>query len=341
MAKTVTAKTEAKSATRLKRTKPGDLSIRREARGKGFRYVDGEGAPVRDEATLARIRSLAIPPAYRDVRIAAAPNGHLQAVGHDEAGRVQHRYHPDWEKVREKRKLVRLGRLIAALPKLREAVACDLKGRTLTRDRALACAVALIDRCHIRVGNETYAKENGSYGASTLLKRHVTVTGSTVSLAFRGKSGKEIACETKDPVLARTITLLKELPGRRLFQHRREDGTVAVLRAAEINAYIGRCAGLPVTAKDLRMLAANAAAAELLLAGEIVASETGRKRQLADIMRAISQRLVNTPAVVRKSYVHAIVVSSYASGRLKRCFEKARARGNCSRIERTLGLLTA
>ncbi len=341
MAKAGIRKDEPKAATRLKRARPGDLSIRREARGKGFRYLDAGGMAIRDEATLARIRSLAIPPAYRDVQIAAVANAHLQAIGHDEAGRVQHRYHPDWDKVREKRKLDRLGRLIAALPKLREAVARDLKGRTLTRDRALACAVALIDRCHIRVGNETYAKENGSYGASTLLKRHVFVSGSTVALAFRGKSGKDIACETKDPALARTLTLLKELPGRRLFQHRRDDGSVAVLRAAEINAYIGRCAGLPVTAKDLRMLAANAAAAELLLAGEIVASETGRKRQLADIMRAISQRLVNTPAVVRKSYVHAIVVSSYASGKLKRCFEKARARGNCSRIERTLGLLTA
>lgn len=330
-----------KPTARLKRVTADQLTISRRPAGKGFRYLDSDGKPVRDAQTLARIRSLAIPPAYRDVRIAAEPNAHLQAIGHDEAGRVQHRYHPQWERVREKRKLQRLGRLIGALPKLREAVIRDLKGRRLSREKALACAVALIDRCHIRVGNETYEKDNGSYGASTLLKRHVTIAGTTISLAFRGKAGKDIVCTTQDPVLARTLIRLKELPGRRLFQYRRDDGAIVRLRAADINAYIGRCAGLPVTSKDLRMLAANAAAAELLLAGEIVATETGRKRQLADIMRAISQRLVNTPAVVRKSYVHAIVVSSYASGKLRRCFAKARARAGCSRIERALGLLTA
>lgn len=326
---------------RLRRTRPEDLSIRRETRGRGFRYLDGDGAVIRDEATLARIRSLAIPPAYREVRISAVPNTHLQAVGHDEAGRVQHRYHPEWETVRERRKLARLQRLIEALPRLRAAIARDLRARTLSRDKALACGAAIIDRCHIRVGNEAYARENGSHGASTLLKRHVALTGRSVRLAFRGKSGKEIACECSDPALARALARIATLPGRRLLQYRREDGSVAAVRAADINAYIRQASGLSVSSKDLRMLAANAAAAELLLAGQEVATETGRKRRLADIMRAISERLVNTPAVVRKSYVHAIVVSSYASGKLKRCYDKARARAGCSRIERALGLLAA
>lgn len=326
---------------RLRRTKPKDLSIRRETRGRGFRYLDGDGAVIRDEATLARIRSLAIPPAYREVRISAVPNTHLQAVGHDEAGRVQHRYHPEWETVRERRKLARLQRLIEALPRLRAAIARDLRARTLSRDKALACGAAIIDRCHIRVGNEAYARENGSHGASTLLKRHVALTGRSVRLAFRGKSGKEIACDCSDPALARALARIATLPGRRLLQYRREDGSVAAVRAADINAYIRQASGLSVSSKDLRMLAANAAAAELLLAGQEVATETGRKRRLADIMRAISERLVNTPAVVRKSYVHAIVVSSYASGKLKRCYDKARARAGCSRIERALGLLAA
>jgi DNA topoisomerase-1 len=326
---------------RLRRTKPEDLTITRRRAGKGFSYRDAEGRPVTDEATLARIRSLAIPPAYAQVRIAADPRAHLQAVGHDEAGRVQHRYHPDWDKVRERRKLARLGRLVEALPKLRVAIVRDLKERTLSREKALACAAAIIDRCHIRVGNEAYAKANGSYGASTLLKRHVSVTGRRITLSFRGKSGKDIACACEDATLARAIDRLKTLPGRRLFQYRREDGSVGTLRASDINAYVKRVTGLPISSKDLRMLAANAAAAELLLAGETVASETGRKRQLADIMRAISERLVNTPAVVRKSYVHAIVVSSYATGKLKRCYDKARAKAGCSRIERALGLLAA
>jgi DNA topoisomerase-1 len=324
---------------RLKRMPAATLSIRRIRHGKGFAYRDADGGPVRDPDTLARIRSLAIPPAYAEVRIAADPRAHLQAVGHDEAGRIQHRYHPDWDKVRERRKLGRLGKLVEALPKIRAAIARDLKLRTLCKEKALACAAAVIDRCHIRVGSESYAKANGSYGASTLLKRHVAATGGRVELSFRGKSGKDIACACDFPPLARALTRIKTLPGRRLFQYRREDGKVAVLRAGEINAYLAQAAGIKVSSKDLRMLAANAAAAELLLASDIATSEAGRKRQLADIMRAISERLVNTPAVVRKSYVHEVVVSSYASGRLKRSYDKARARGGCTRIERALGLL--
>ncbi|MFC5507231.1 MULTISPECIES: DNA topoisomerase IB [Hyphomicrobiales] len=326
---------------RLKRATPTDLSITRHRAGKGFAYRDADGNRITDQATLARIRSLAIPPAYVDVRIAADSRAHLQAVGHDEAGRIQHRYHPGWEKVRERRKLKRLKCLLGALPKLRAAIARDLKDRQLTRDKALACAAAIIDRCHIRVGNETYAKTNGSHGASTLLKRHVTIAGGRVELSFKGKSGKQIACAHSDPALVRALTRIMTLPGKRLLQYRREDGGIAEVRASEINAYLKRVSGLPVSAKDLRMLAANAAAAELLLAGEVVATETGKKRQLADIMRAISERLVNTPAVVRKSYVHAIVLRAYATGRLKRCYEKAKARGACSRIERALGLVAA
>jgi DNA topoisomerase-1 len=301
---------------RLKRAKAPDLSITRHRAGKGFTYRDRDGNRVTDAATLARIRSLAIPPAYADVRIAADSRAHLQAVGHDEAGRVQHRYHPGWEKVRERRKLKRLKCLLDALPKLRAAIAHDLK-------------------------DETYAKTNGSHGASTLLKRHVTITGGRVELSFKGKSGKQIACAHVDPALVRALTRIMTLPGKRLLQYVREDGEIAEVRASEINAYLKRVSGLPVSAKDLRMLAANAAAAELLLAGEAVATETGKKRQLADIMRAISERLVNTPAVVRKSYVHAIVLRAYATGRLKRCYERAKARGACSRIELALGLVAA
>jgi DNA topoisomerase I len=332
---------EASASGRLRRTTPEDLSITRIRVGRNFGYRDAEGGKITDEATLARIRALAIPPAYRDVQIASDPRGHLQAVGRDEAGRIQHRYHPDWEKVRERRKLKRLAQLVEALPRLRERIAADLKGRELSRAKALACAAAIIDRCHIRVGNEVYARSNGSHGASTLLKRHIAVTGSHVALSFRGKGGKDIACARDDAPLARALTRLATLPGRRLFQYRDEDGAVALISAAEINAYLREAAGLPVSSKDLRMLAANAAAAELLLATDIATSERGRKRQLADIMRAISERLVNTPAVVRKSYVHAIVVSSYASGKLQRVYRRARARGGCSRIERALGLLAA
>ncbi|SIQ09696.1 DNA topoisomerase IB [Bosea sp. TND4EK4] len=334
--------TEKRTATkRLRRARPEDLTITRLRHGQSFSYRDAEGEKVADEETLARIRSLAIPPAYRDVRISADPLSHLQAIGRDDAGRIQHRYHPDWEKVRERRKLKRLAQLIAALPKLRAQIAIDLRSRTLDKNKALACAAAIIDRCHIRVGNETYAKANGSHGASTLLKRHVTLSGAQVSLHFRGKSSKEIACSLSDAALARAVKRIATLPGRRLLQYRREDGSIAPIHAGEINDYLKRVSGLPISSKDLRMLAANAAAAELLLAAEEAVSETGRKRQLADIMRQISERLANTPAVVRKSYVHAIVVDAYATGRLQRSYARVRASGRCSRIERALALLSA
>lgn len=330
-----------RSASRLRRATADELTIRRVRHGKSFGYRDADGDKVTDEGTLARIRSLAIPPAYQDVRISDDPQSHLQAVGRDEAGRIQHRYHPGWDKVRERRKLKRLALLIAALPKLRAQIAIDMRGRQLDHNKALACAAAIIDRCHIRVGNETYAKTNGSHGASTLLKRHVTLSGNEVALHFRGKSSKDIACSVTDAALARAVKRIASLPGRRLLQYRRDDGTIAAIHASEINAYLKRVSGLPISSKDLRMLAANAAAAELLLAAEVAISETGKKRQLADIMRQISERLSNTPAVVRKSYVHTIVVDAYASGRLQRSYARVRASGLCSRIERALGLLAA
>lgn len=323
----------------LRRIGPEGLTVTRHRAGRGFIYRDESGRRVTGEAELARFRALAIPPAYVDVRLARDPRAHLQAIGRDEAGRIQHRYHPDWDKVRERRKLGRLARLIEALPRLRQTIARDLSSRRPDKTKALACAAALIDRCHIRVGNETYAKTNGSYGASTLLKRHVEVSNGRVALSFRGKSGKAIACARQDPALARAIARLAALPGRRLFQYRDDAGAVGVIRAAEVNAYLRQAAGLPISSKDLRMLAANAAAAELLLASDVAVTPARQKRRLAEIMRAISERLVNTPAVVRKSYVHAIVVSAYASGRLGRAYRSARRGKGCTRIERALGAL--
>ncbi len=326
---------------RLRHISSDELTIQRVRHGRGFGYRDADGRRITDEETLARIRSLAIPPAYECVRIAADPAAHLQAVGYDQAGRIQHRYHPDWEEVRERRKRTRLARLIATLSKLRARVAKDLRARTLGPSKALACAVAIIDRSHIRVGNDIYANAHGSYGASTLLKRHVAIAGRTVTLHFRGKSGKDIACEIEDAALARALDRIAALPGRHLLQYRREDGGIARIRAAEINAYLRSICDQRISSKDIRMLAANVAAAELLLAGEDVSSETGRKRRLADIMRVISERLVNTPAVVRKSYVHAIVIDAYASGQLQRIYKKMRSTAHCSRIERALGRLAA
>lgn len=315
---------------------PDDLVITRRRSGKGFFYIDENGKRIADAAVVARIKSLAIPPAYEGVKIAADPKLHLQATGRDEAGRLQYRYHPDWDAVRETRKVERLDRVIEALPKLRRAVQRDMASPKLGKRKALAAAVALIDETHIRVGCETYVRSNKAYGASTLLKRHVRVRGEGVELAFRGKGGKDVTLRMRSPRLARALSRLGSLPGRRLFQYRGEDGKVRRITAVDVNAYLREITGLPVTAKDLRQLGASASAAEELVEVEPAASETGRRRQLAAVMRAISDRLSNTPAVVRKSYVHAVVVEGFASGALRKAYDGARGRPGLRRAEKAV-----
>ncbi|PZQ15878.1 MAG: hypothetical protein DI565_08610 [Ancylobacter novellus] len=318
---------------------PDDLVITRRRSGKGFFYIDENGKRIADAAVVARIKSLAIPPAYEGVKIAADPKLHLQATGRDEAGRLQYRYHPDWDAVRETRKVERLDRVIEALPKLRRAVQRDMASPKLGKRKALAAAVALIDETHIRVGCETYVRSNKAHGASTLLKRHVRVRGEGVELAFRGKGGKDVTLRMRSPRLARALSRLGSLPGRRLFQYRGEDGKVRRITAVDVNAYLREITGLPVTAKDLRQLGASASAAEELVEVEPAASETGRRRQLAAVMRAISDRLSNTPAVVRKSYVHAVVVEGFASGALRKAYDGARGRPGLRRAEKAVARL--
>ncbi len=320
----------------LKLAAPRDLSITRKRAGRGFYYLDHKGRRISDKAVLERIRSLAIPPAYEDVRIAADSRHHLQAIGRDEAGRAQYRYHPDWEAVRETRKVERLDQVIEALPKMRRAVARDLASPRLSRAKALAAAVALIDETHIRVGCEAYVRSNKAHGASTLLKRHLEVKGDSVRLSFRGKGGKEVSAKLRSARLARALARVASLPGRRLFQYRDDDGRIRRITSTDVNAYLREVTGLPVTAKDLRQLGASATAAEQLVDVEPAQSETGRRRQLAAVMRAVSERLSNTPAVVRKSYVHAIVVEAFASGALRKAYKGARGRPGLRRAEKTI-----
>jgi DNA topoisomerase-1 len=319
----------------------GDLTITRRRAGRGFVYHDASGKRVTDGETLDRIRSLAIPPAYEDVRIAPDPRAHLQAAGRDQAGRLQHRYHPEWNEVRENRKAKRLATLLEVLPAIRGAVARDLERPELDREKAIACAIALIDDAHIRVGCEAYARDNGSHGAATLLKRHVSLRGARIELAFRGKGGKDIACSMEHERLARALKEVAKLPGRRLLQFKGPDGMPQAIGASDVNAYLQRVSGADVTAKDFRMLGASASAAEVLVEMEPGRTEAVRKRQLAGVMRAVADRLANTPAVVRKSYVHALVVSSFQNGALKKAHRLARSGPNRKRVENALARLVA
>ena len=300
----------------LRRTTPEELSIRRRRHGKGFVYIDGDGHRITDIDALTRIRALAIPPAYVEVRIARDPRSHLQAVGHDEKGRTQYRYHPDWEIVRERGKIDRLAILAEVIPRIRRHVDRDLAREGLPKPKALAAVVAVIDRTHIRIGCEDYVHSGRSRGATTLLKRNVRVDGDRLCLAFRGKGRREIECGVKAPALVRTIGELLELPGRRLFKYLDEEGRVRPISAGEVNAYLRTIAKAPVSAKDFRTLAATATAATRLAAIEPAAKPTPRRRQVAAVMRDIATLLGNTPAVTRKSYVHRTLVNTFAAGAL-------------------------
>ncbi|QEN85280.1 DNA topoisomerase IB [Labrys sp. KNU-23] len=324
---------------RLRIVSPDQLDLRRRRCGRGFSYLDAAGHRITDKTALARFRALAIPPAYSQVRIAADEQAHIQAIGRDEAGRLQYRYHSEWERRRENRKALNMVRLVRTLPRIRAAIRRDLASPKLDRNKAIACAIALIDSTHIRVGGAAYARDNGSHGAATLLKRHVTIKAGRVELRFRGKGGKPIHCMTEDAALARALGRLRTLSGPRLFQFVNADGSRRLIEAGDINAYLRDISGIDVTAKDLRLLGASKWAVQELAALTPARSVAGRKRQIAAVMRQVSYHLVNTPAVARKSYVPALIVESFKTGRLQAAFMKARSRGYRRRAEAALHLL--
>lgn len=302
----------------LKLISADKLSWRRERRGKGFAYLDDQGRVIRDAATRARLNALAVPPAYRDVRLAADPCAHLQATGRDEAGRLQYRYHPHWVEVREAVKAKRLVRFLDALPRIRRSVTRDLAAPAASHRHALAAAIRLVERTAIRVGCESYLKTSGSRGAATLLKSNIRIDGANLRLAFKAKGGKWFERDLAAPALAQALTTLAALPGRRLFQYRDADGRVRALTSRDLNEYLRAAADAPISMKDYRTLLASATAAERLAETAPAESESGRRRQILAVVRDIAGDLSNTPTVARKSYVHATVVAAFENGSLHR-----------------------
>ncbi len=325
---------------KLKHVSSDALPILRRRIGKGFGYFDAGGCRITDPSILDRIRMLAIPPAYEDVRIAARPHDHLQAVGRDQAGRVQYRYHSEWEYVREKQKADQIAAICSVLPRIRRRILADLALPGLSREKALAGVVMLIDRTHIRIGCENYVHSGRSRGASTLLKRNVQHRDNDwLDIAFRGKGGKKFDFSVRIPSLARAIPEWMELPGTRLFQYRDEGGAACRISAAEANAYLQEIAGAPITAKTFRTMAASAMAAERLGLTEPAESPTGRRRQIKGVMTDIAQMLGNTPAIVRKSYVHGRVIDAFERGDLPAVYAKAKSARFLSRREAALARL--
>ncbi|HEY7311080.1 MAG TPA: DNA topoisomerase IB [Gemmataceae bacterium] len=290
--------------------------IRRVRKGKGFRYLGPDDKPVRDADTLRRIRSLAIPPAWTDVWICPLANGHLQATGHDARGRKQYRYHPRWRAVRDETKYDRTIAFGQALPHIRSRIEQDLAQPGLPRTKVLATVVRLLETTLIRVGNEEYARENGSFGLTTLRNRHVNVEGQTVCFTFKGKSGIRHQIRVGDRRLARIVQRCQDLPGQELFQYLDADGTPRDIDSADVNQYLQAIAGQGFTAKDCRTWAGTVLAARALQEFESFDSQAQAKRNVVEAIESVSKRLGNTKAVCRKCYVHPAVINAYLDGSL-------------------------
>ncbi|GAB2844253.1 DNA topoisomerase IB [Pseudoduganella ginsengisoli] len=280
----------------------------------GFRYTGADGKPVRDAATLARIRALAIPPAWRDVWICPTPNGHLQATGRDARGRKQYRYHTQWRSVRDGVKYERMLAFGQALPAIRRHVDAALALPGLPREKVLATVVHLLQATMMRIGNEEYARNNHSFGLTTLRNRHVRIDGSKVRFRFRGKSGVQHDVTVSDRRVARNIRRLRELPGQELFQYADDDGTLHSIGSGDVNDYLRAISGDDYTAKDFRTWHGSVLAAQALLEYGPAASAAEAKKNIVRAIEAVARKLGNTPAVCRKCYVHPVVIDAYLSG---------------------------
>ena len=317
------------------------LTIERRRCGGGFAYYSADGKHIDNETIVGRLASLAVPPAYEDVRYTADPHAHLQAVARDAAGRLQYRYHPDWEKVRESEKAARLAELVHVLPKVRRSVAQYLSGDEPGRHFALAAVIELIAASAIRPGSEEYARKHGTRGAATLLKSNVHAEGDAITLSFRAKGGKDVRKEFRSSRFAHALGVLRTLPGRRLFQYRGEDGEVHRVASRDVNAFLRELAGCHILLKDFRTLCASAAVLDLLARVVPAESKTARKRQVREAVEAAAEELANTPAVCRRSYVNETVVTAFENGVLEGFSATLKSCRSTARRERFLAQVMA
>lgn len=283
----------------------------RRAKGKHFEYFDTDGKSIRDEQRLLRIKHLAIPPAWTDVWICPSPNGHIQATGRDARGRKQYRYHERWREVRNENKFDRLAQFAKALPNIRRRVARDLKLPGLQRRKVLATIVRLLERTFIRIGNEEYARENKSFGLTTLKNRHVKVKGAQVLFRFRGKSGRQHEVDVSDRRVAKVIGKCQDLPGQDLFQYVDDDGEVQNVTSQDVNEYLRQIAREDFTAKDFRTWGGTVLAAIALSRQEEFQTKKQAKSNIKTAICAVAELLGNTPAVCRKCYIHPVIVEAY------------------------------
>jgi DNA topoisomerase I len=297
--------------------------ITRKKSGSGFVYIDARRRRVTDWETLARLKSLAIPPAWTDVWICPSPNGHIQAIGHDARGRKQYRYHPRWRDVRDEAKYGRMLAFAHALPRIRRRIKRDLKLPGLPREKVLAAIVRLLETTFIRVGNEEYAKQNHSYGLTTIRNKHVKVRGSKIHFEFRGKSGIDHEIDLEDARLAAIVRRCQELPEQELFEYIDQDGTRRDVTSTDVNDYLREISGgEDFTAKGFRTWAGTVLAALALQEFLAFDSQAQAKRNLVAAIERVAGQLGNTKAVCRKCYIHPAVIESYLDGTLARALKR-------------------
>ena len=290
--------------------------ITRRVRGKGFSYYAPGGELIGDPEERDRLNALAVPPAWKDVWICPDPDGHIQATGRDAEGRKQYRYHPDWRAIRDEGKYARMSGFGRALPRIRRRAAAHLRKEGLPREKVLAAVVRLLESSLIRIGNDEYARSNGSFGLTTLRDRHVAFRGSKVRFEFRGKGGKLHRVEVDDALLTAVIRECRDVPGYELFQYYDEAGEKRVVDSAEVNAYVRDIAGDELSAKDFRTWAGTIDMAATLMEGGPCDDESEANRRVSEAVERVAERLGNTPAVCRECYIHPEIVDRYLDGTL-------------------------
>lgn len=330
----------------MTQTAPKSAEARKAARRAGLRYVSDDqvagitrhgkpgqffykspsGNRVRDARILGRIRKLAIPPAWTDVWVAPFENAHLVATGRDARGRKQYRYHNDFAAVRDRDKYGHLIQFAQCLPKLRRQLASDMRKPGLPREKVVAVVINLLEATRIRVGNEDYARDNGSFGLTTLRNRHVKVNGGALRFTFRGKSGKDWQLSIRDRRIAKVVGSCQELPGQHLFGYRDDAGKVQSITSTDVNAYLHDVCGDDISAKDFRTWSGTVEAA---LAFAALSDKTPTKKNVNDVVGVVAERLGNTMAVCRKCYIHPAIFIAFERGKLK--LGKTRSRGAVER----------
>jgi DNA topoisomerase-1 len=320
-------------------TDDSEPGMRRRRAGKGFTYLTAAGRRVTDEKTLARIRALAIPPAWTDVWICPDASGHLQATGRDARGRKQYRYHTGYRAHREAVKFERLFEFGSALPAVRRQIASDIRARGMPKEKVVATVIRLLESTMVRVGNEEYARDNGSYGLTTLRDKHAKFSSTTVRLMFTGKHGIAADVTVRDPRLRRIVKQCQDLPGQVLFQYVDDDGVARPITSTDVNDYLRTITGLDVTAKDFRTWMGTLLATAALAALDPPHSETASRRAIVRVCETVGSHLGNTPTVCRSSYIHPSILEWYRDGTLGERWEAASSRGSARLVPEERKLL--